>query len=809
MGNLLDALRSEAPSITMDEWLEMFSFDGLGYSVMPTTTLGGTREKVGPSFAGYVHGAYMTNGVVFACMLARLMLFAEMRFQFRRRIKGRPGDLFGTEDLKILEVPWTNGTTGDLAGRAIQDVDLGGNFFVAKRDKGKVLRRMRPDWTTIVMGSKTGRELDMEVAGYVYEPQGVTVGPEDSEPLVLMPEEVAHFAPIPDPLARYRGMSWLTPVLREIMGDKAATQHQLKFFENGATPNLVVKFDPSVKQEAFEAWKNAIEEGHRGSAKAYKTLYLGGGADATVIGANMKQIDFTQTRGSGETRIAAAAGTPPVIVGLSEGLKAATYCLPAEALVWTTDGPRPIAEVSAGDTVWAHGDGHLARRTVSWSGCVGTKRVYAIRTKNRLLRATGNHPVLVRIPGQRSGPQEGRHARTEWRRVDELAPGDCVVQVQSLPDQGSRSLPDGQPATSELLRWLGAYLGDGSGTGSGRPSGVRISIGPPEDRSRAAYETLTEQLFGKAVSSEPRGFRFHSAETLRWLVEIGFGGDAKTKRAPSWVFTLAEPLRFAFLAGIVDTDGSIDKRGVLKIQFANRPLVEDVRMLAVSCGIQCSNLTEYTYGASVLPNPGSQETYRAWAFVASSATDVARIPFADELYRERVDANPTRRRPGGKDSAAAGLSDHLGFFTVRSIRIEGEEPVYDLTVDHDHSFVADGVVVHNSNYQQATRRFADGTMRPLWRGFAAALAPLIAVPSDSELWYDDRDIAFLKEDAKDSAEVQGIKSKTISSLIMAGYEADSCVAAVEADDMTLLKHTGMVSVQMWKPGEGPDSAKVP
>jgi hypothetical protein len=39
----------------------------------------------------------------------------------------------------------------------------------------------------------------------------------------------------------------------------------------------------------------------------------------------MKQIDFKVTQGHGETRIAAAAGVPPIIVGLSEGLEAATY----------------------------------------------------------------------------------------------------------------------------------------------------------------------------------------------------------------------------------------------------------------------------------------------------------------------------------------------------------------------------------------------------------------------------------------------------------------------------------------------------
>jgi hypothetical protein len=76
-------------------------------------------------------------------------------------------------------------------------------------------------------------------------------------------------------------MSWLTPVIRRSWAT-AATAHKLKFFENGATPNLIVKLDPSDSAEAFESWSKLFEEKYGGaSANAYKTMFLGGGADAT------------------------------------------------------------------------------------------------------------------------------------------------------------------------------------------------------------------------------------------------------------------------------------------------------------------------------------------------------------------------------------------------------------------------------------------------------------------------------------------------------------------------------------------------
>jgi len=120
-------------------------------------------------------------------------------------------------------------------------------------------------------------------------------------------------------------MSWLTPVVREIAADQAATNHKLRFFKNAATPNLAISFKESVTKEQFEEFMNTMNSAHQGASNAYKTLYLGGGADVQVIGADMKQLDFKATQGAGETRICAAGGVPPVIVGLSEGLQSATY----------------------------------------------------------------------------------------------------------------------------------------------------------------------------------------------------------------------------------------------------------------------------------------------------------------------------------------------------------------------------------------------------------------------------------------------------------------------------------------------------
>jgi phage portal protein BeeE len=340
--------RSQA--LAIQQYIAQMNYAGHLYPLSGiSTTLGSKQEEPSASFQGYVEWAYYNNPVVFACMEVRRALFSEARFQFRQLRSGRPGDLFGNADLSILETPWPNGTTGDLLSRAIQDVDISGNFYAAR--KGDQLMRMRPDWVSIVLGSDMDEDdpaiaLDARALGYLYHPGGYFAG---EDPVPLLADQVCHFAPIPDPLARFRGMSWLTPIVREVMADSAATQHKLTYFENGATVNGVVGFPPETSKALFDDYVKEFNKGHKGTENAYKTAFLGGGASFTPVGSNMQQIDFKVTQGAGETRIAAAAGTPPVLVGLSEGLDAATYSNYALARRRFADGTmRPLWRNVAG-----------------------------------------------------------------------------------------------------------------------------------------------------------------------------------------------------------------------------------------------------------------------------------------------------------------------------------------------------------------------------------------------------------------------------------------------------------------------------
>jgi phage portal protein BeeE len=271
-----------------------------------------------PGYAAALRG----SPPAFAAQLVRALVLSQIRFTFRNVPwhPRTPRRLFSNADLAKLERPWPNATTGDLVGLCEWHAGLAGNAFVA--DRGERLRVLRPDWVGILYGSQREPDdptlaIDADLLGYVYWNGGQGGG---AKPVTLLPGEVAHWTPIVDPEQPGLGQSWITPAVKEIQGDQAATQHKLTFFANGATPNLVVKGIPARNREEFDAAVEMLEENHAGVANAYRTLYLTAGADATVVGSDLKQLDFKATQGAGETRIALLSRVPAPILGIAEGL---------------------------------------------------------------------------------------------------------------------------------------------------------------------------------------------------------------------------------------------------------------------------------------------------------------------------------------------------------------------------------------------------------------------------------------------------------------------------------------------------------
>jgi phage portal protein BeeE len=330
----IDRLRGTSTDLEQrfaaDDWLtnylipSQFNYGGNVYPLGLQQSLAGNRAaEITPSLPGHM-AAVAKCPPAFAAQMVRADVLSQARFTFRNppwhpRTARRT---FGNGDLGLLEHPWPNGTTGELISRMEWHSGLAGNAFVVRRPDR--LRVLRPDWVAIIYGSQSeidspGHALDAVLVGYIYINGGLD-NPYGYEQHFLLPDEVAHFSRMPDPLNAGVGMSWLTPAIRDLQGDRLASEYKIRYFENGASPNLVIKGLPAVTKPQFDAMVDMMEERHAGAANAFRTLYLTAGADATVIGGNLQEIDFRAVTGAGETRLSVLSRVPASLLGISEGL---------------------------------------------------------------------------------------------------------------------------------------------------------------------------------------------------------------------------------------------------------------------------------------------------------------------------------------------------------------------------------------------------------------------------------------------------------------------------------------------------------
>jgi len=473
------AARGTETRYSADTWLTdyllptQFGYAGNQYAAggynLVQTLAGNRASEIVNTLPGYM-AALRQCPPAFAAELVRASVLSQARFTFRN-LPGRPNGRkqFGTRELGILEKPWGSSTTGELIARMEWHAGVAGNAYVtrqAKRpDRDERLRVLRPDWVAILYGSEQEPEdaihaLDGVLLGYVYQNGGLYSS--GNRPVTLLPADVAHWSPIPDPEAGEVGMSWVTPAIREMQGDRMAAEHKIRFWENGATPNLVVKGIPAVTKTQFDEIVDAMEAKHAGVANAYRTLYLTAGADATVVGSNLADLDLKSVQGATETRIASLSRVHPVILGIAEGLSgsalnagnfgmarriwadtwiyptlqdlvaslATIIKVPDGAELWFDTADMPILREDAKD---AADIGKVNSSTVTQyvrEGYTPDSAVAAVQAQDvSLLKHTGNLSVQLQAPGSGNVDPELK------KQTDEAALMDAQMQAISAAIQ--------------------------------------------------------------------------------------------------------------------------------------------------------------------------------------------------------------------------------------------------------------------------------------------------------------------------------------------------------------------------------------
>ncbi|MBX9631024.1 MAG: replicative DNA helicase [Burkholderiales bacterium] len=422
-------------------------------------------------------------------------------------------------------------------------------------------------------------------------------------------------------------------------------------------------------------------------------------------------------------------------------------CVVGDTLVVCTDGRRvPIRDL-VGQTpeVWAVDDAGkvtAAKSDAVWR--VGSKSVVDVHlASGRTLRATGKHRVL---------------GGAGWLTVDELKVGDRMALARAIPEASSvevwpdhhlvllgHLVGDGSYLVHQPMRYTTASEDNSSAVSeSAAAFGARVS----RHAGRGAWHQLV--IAGN-------GNRWHPEGVGKWLRELGiFGQRSHDKHLPDRVFRLANEQIGLLLRHLWATDGSITVRkpgqkGAPRVYFstASQRLALDVAALLLRLGIvaRIRKVIQGTYRpVFTVDVSGGEQQLRFLDHVGAFGPRVAPAKALRELLEQRlqntnVDTVPaeafeevkavmraqgvSQRKMAAMRGTSYGGSAHFSFApsrttiadyaerlgdsrlarwaesdlfwdTVVAIEPAGEEDVYDLTVPGPASWLADGIVSHNS-----------------------------------------------------------------------------------------------------------------
>jgi replicative DNA helicase len=423
-------------------------------------------------------------------------------------------------------------------------------------------------------------------------------------------------------------------------------------------------------------------------------------------------------------------------------------CVTGDTLVVLADGRRAPIRALVGQTpevLAVSPDRRIVAASSDKVWKVGRRPVFDVHlASGRRVRATGRHLLL---------------GASGWVRVEDLDRGARLALARRLPEpREARSWPEDRIVLLGHLVGDGSYLVHQPlryTTASEENSraveeAARREFGATVRRhaGRGAWHQLVLSGNGK---------RWHPAGVNRWLRELGvFGQRSHEKRLPGEVFALPNRQVALLLRHLWATDGTIfvrrpGSRGSNAVSFStsSRGLAEDVSALLLRLGIVARIHTVHQRGARPCHVVGvsGAEPQRAFlrevgafgprvaparALEAALATTTPN-PNVDTLPAEVfADVKSAMGRRGVSQRAMAAMrgtayggTAHFRFapsrktlsgyaelledeglraqaasdlFWDRVVAVEpaGEEDVYDLTVPGPSSWLADGVVSHNS-----------------------------------------------------------------------------------------------------------------
>ncbi len=392
-----------------------------------------------------------------------------------------------------------------------------------------------------------------------------------------------------------------------------------------------------------------------------------------------------------------------------ETIEATNPCVTADTWVLTERGPRLVGEL-VGQAFHAVVDGRSYAVRSAGFFATGSKPVWRLTTREgHELRLTADHRV------RRVARKTRYSMELDWTEAARLTPGDEIV----IGDHRTLRGWDGEGTRAEGYL-LGLLIGDGTL----KSDKAVVSLWAPELRvvgqNTVAFAATGAagivQAAEAAAASLPhradfggfqrpvvgRGEARLSSAALRDLA-FSLGMSPGNKMITPAMERQSSDFTEGLLGGLFDADGSAQgsqEKGVsVRLSQSNEDLLRTAQRMLLRLGVASTLYRERRpAGLSKLPNGrGASSDYATQAqhelVISGDNLHVfaERIGFRDNDKAARLAQmlSDYKRTPNRECFVA----------TVDMLQADGEETVYDVTVDDVHAFDANGLVVHNCGEQ--------------------------------------------------------------------------------------------------------------
>ena len=344
-------------------------------------------------------------------------------------------------------------------------------------------------------------------------------------------------------------------------------------------------------------------------------------------------------------------------------------CFAKGTLIQTNDGLIPIEKIKVDQQVVTI-DGSLQK--VTQTMVHNTEQIYQLKVEgNLLIQVTGNHPVFAR-------KRRERHIghtfdEPEWIKVKDLKKGDLIQQYNPKIKMTRR-------LTDEQVWLLGRYVADGYIVNTKRKRRqnsyvhrVVFCIGKKKADSFKAH--VLNYHLSSSVSNKNGScikFSIYNEEFMDLASEFGRG--AANKEIPLWVFGLSLNQRELFIDGYTSGDGSlVANKTMQSVTTISKKLALGFAKL-VECTLNRPASVFYVKTADTHVIEGRRVNQQDQYQIHYRIEDNGKLLWHSKIYEGNM-WKPVK--------------------TVKKIELDKAIPVFNLEVENNHTYNANGIICHN------------------------------------------------------------------------------------------------------------------